>query len=204
MEARPILESTAVCVDQHSVQRTSVRYLVMVVCAVLLVGLSGCVAYYTFVNVSWIDAPPNSGFPKRWENSGGASVLTDAEVKDAAEVVGQVARQFGFSGSTDMTALRDCRGADESRCYDRNIGFYSVDHDDRKGDGEHGRVDISILVYKSTGRILIFIFDRDLFSFGPESYTTGLAESIKAALAERLPADLIEIAGHYYWPVIPP
>jgi hypothetical protein len=82
----------------------------MILCAILSFGLSGCVDCYTytFVNVSWVEIPPSSGLPKRWENAGGASVLTDAEVEEAVEVVGRAARQFGFNGSTDMIALRDC------------------------------------------------------------------------------------------------
>jgi hypothetical protein len=164
----------------------------LILCAILSLELSGCVGYYTFVNVSWVDIPPSSGVPKRWENVGEASVLTDAEVEESAEVVGQVAHQFGL-GSTDITALRDCSGSNESGCNDRVIGFYNADEDYRTRGEEHGVMGLSILLYKSTGRILIFINDRT--NLGPTSYTTRLAESIKAALSERLPANRIEIAG---------
>jgi len=168
----------------------------LILCAILFsLELSGCVAYYTFMDVSWVDQPRSDFLGRSYTAS--PSVLTDAEVAAAADVIGEVAHQFGLSGSTDMTALRDCSGSTESACNSRVIGFY---HAYRPHGETAAVVTLSILLFKSTGRISIFIWDHG--SLGATSYTTKLAESIKAALEERLPADQVEIHGHYYWPAL--
>jgi hypothetical protein len=114
--------------------------------------------------------------------------LTATEVREAAEIAEQTGREFGLWGGTEEPAFREC--SEKGNCEGRMIAFYG------------GSVALSIIVYKSIGRIVITIRDRNTFT--ATEPTNRLEEAIKIAFAKSFPSFQIEVQRHVEFPALAP
>jgi hypothetical protein len=146
---------------------------VAIVCAASALGLSGC-SYAVLINLSRPHAQ--------------ADPLTATEVREAAEIVEQTAREFELPGGTREPALREC--SEDGNCDGSMIAHY------------HGSVTLSIVLYKSTGQMVITI--RDFHAFTEVEPIPRLEEAIKTAVSKCLPSFQIEVRWHVEFPNLGP
>ena len=137
----------------------------------LSLGLGGC-AYAVLVTLSRPDAQADS--------------LTAAEVREAAAIVEQTAREFELWGGTEEPAFRECSG--DGNCDGRMIAHYSAS------------VTLSIVLYKPTGQMVITI--RDPHGFIETEPMPRLEEAIKTAVAKSFPSFQIEVKRHVEFPAL--